>query len=465
MTHFNYSKIFLAALALAALSLMAHALSTSFAQTNRPNIVIIMTDDQNVDSLPVMRKLLSYPEGSWVKFNNAFANNSICCPARATVLTGQYSHITGVLNNDSGQFLDDTNTLPVWLDNAGYRTGLIGKYLNKYPWDKGFNYIPPGWDEFRVRGVRSDPDGRTAAAVDFIKSSTSPFFLYLAHKEPHEPAEPLERYAGTSVYVPPDPPNFNEKDVSDKPVWVRNLPRLPSWFIQLMRQERRNSQRALLGVDDSIQTIVDTLKGVGKLDNTMIISIGDNGYSWASHRYMQKPCVYEECSRIPLFIRYPGAPANREENRIVSNVDLASTIAEYAGIVPGLPQNGKSLMPLLRNDATGWTEDILLERFSTGSGFNLNLFGIRVPGWKYAELANGERELYDLVADPYELVNQANNPAFAAQRANLAARLQNLLSNASASITAQNPQATEEQVVEPVQTPGHGLYLPHVESP
>jgi arylsulfatase A-like enzyme len=108
------------------------------------NVVVIMTDDQNVDSLPVMRNVMSFPEGSWVVFSNAFASNSVCCPSRASVLTGQYAYVTGVIDNNSGAKLNDANTLPVWLDTAGYRTGLIGRYLNGYPWDKGSNYVPPG---------------------------------------------------------------------------------------------------------------------------------------------------------------------------------------------------------------------------------------------------------------------------------------------------------------------------------
>jgi N-acetylglucosamine-6-sulfatase len=184
--------------------------------------VVIMTDDQNVDSLPVMGKLMAFPEGSWVHFTNAIANDSICCPARATVLTGQYSHHTGVISNSHGDKLNDANTLPVWLDAAGYRTGLVGKYLNGYPWTKGSGYVPPGWDYFKASGS-GNADARTNLAVDFINTSASPFFLYLAYGDPHQPATPLTRYANANVYVPPNPANFNEADVSDKPRWIRAL--------------------------------------------------------------------------------------------------------------------------------------------------------------------------------------------------------------------------------------------------
>jgi len=393
-------------------------------QKAQANIVVIMTDDQNTDSLPVMRKLMSFPEGSWVNFTNAFANNSLCCPARATVLTGQYSHVTGVTDNENGENLNDTNTLPVWLDHAGYQTGLIGKYLNNYPWDKGTGYVPPGWDLFQVP-TKVGVDKLTELAVDFINNSNSPFFLYLAYHAPHNPARTLHRYANAEVYLPPDPPNFNEADISDKPQWVRDLEPLSQSTIDAWHAERLASQRALLGVDDGLQRIVEALKAKGQLDNTMIIFMSDQGFSWGSHRRIGKHCAYEECSKFPLLIRYPGLTGNRDESRLVSNVDLAATIAEYAGITPELPQNGKSFIPFITNTATDWKEEVLLERLPTGTGWFV-FYGIRVPGWKYVEYLNGDKELYDLNADPYELQNLANKPEYQAKQTELAQRLQTL---------------------------------------
>ena len=422
MLKHKFLKVALGVLVVTLTSLVSSAfLDNSSAQAPK-NIIIIMTDDQNVDSLPVMRKLMSFPEGSWVNFTNAIANDSICCPARATVLTGQYAHVTGVTSNSNGHLLNDANTLPVWLDSAGYRTGLIGKYLNSFPWDKGAGYIPPGWDTFRTSGVGKS-DVRTTIAIDFINTSTGPFFLYLAYSEPHAVTIPLPQYANADVYVPPDPPNFNESDVSDKPVWVRSLSPLSQATIDEWHNERVASQRSLLGVDDGIQRIVDSLKAKGVLDNTMIIFMGDHGFSWGAHRYIYKECVYEECIRFPLFIRYPGLTGNQEETRIVSNVDLASTIAEYAGIIPGLPQNGRSLIPLLTNTATSWNDEAFIEAHDR---LSRTFDGIRVPGWTYAEYGNGDKELYDLNADPYQLENKANHPAYQAIQAELAQRMRAL---------------------------------------
>lgn len=392
-------------------------------EQTRPNIVVIMTDDQNVDSLPVMRKLNSYPEGSWIKFNNAYVNDSICCPARATFLSGQYSHHTGVTDNNLGNLFDDTNTLATWLHDAGYRTGLIGRYLNGFPWGRGTGYIPPGWDYWKQKGG-GNVEGKITNAINFINSSGSqPFFIFVAHTDPHNPAKPLPKYATADVFVPPDPPNYNEADVSDKPRWIRTLAPLSQTTQDTWHKERLASQRALLGVDDGIQRIVDALKANGKLDNTMIIFLADHGFSWGSHRWIKKHCFYEGCSKFPLYIRFPGLVGNREENRIVSNVDLASTISEYAGVIPGRLQDGKSLIPILNNTATDWRQEALLQVVAnTNRGF----WGIVVPGWKYAEYSNGDKELYDLTNDPFEMQNLVKDPAYASIITDLASRMRAL---------------------------------------
>jgi uncharacterized repeat protein (TIGR01451 family) len=377
-------------------------------------VIVLISDDQDVYSLPVMRKLMGYPEGSWVNFRNAYANDSICCPTRATLLTGQYSHLHGVIGNEFGQRLDDSNTLPVWLKGAGYRTGLIGKYLNGYPWDRQ-GYVPPGWDYFNTEG--SNPDKHTSDAISFINGAgASPFFLYVAFKEPHDPATPLPRYVDAAVYVPPDRPNFNEADVSDKPLWVRDLPLLSQPTIDAWRAERVASQRSLLGIDDGVQAIVDHLKQTGRLDNTLIFYLSDHGFSWGSHRWLKKHCAYEECSRFPLLVRFPGRAGNREETRIVSTVDITATVAHYAGVSPRLPQNGTSLVPLLAGTAAGWDDRAVLQ---VRVGGDRQFFGLAAPGWKYVAYDNGDRELYDLTDDPYELANKANDSRYWATHAAL----------------------------------------------
>jgi len=412
--------------------------------SSRPNVVVIMTDDQDYPSLPVMRRLLSYPEGSWVNFPNAYSNTSICAPSRAIMLTGQYAHNNGVVDNRYGGDLDDTNTLPVWLQAAGYRTGLIGKYVHFHP-----TKALEGWDLYKP--VRNTVDGHTAMAVDFITDEDSPFFLWLAYRAPHKPAKPPERYLTADAYMPPTPPNVNEADMSDKTKIMRSKPLLGAATLQAIQKEHLNAQRELLAVDDGIQTIIDTLRASGELDNTLIIVTSDNAFSWGSHRLYQKYCPYEECGHVPLLIRYPGQAGNRIEETFVSTVDLAATIAAYMGITPLLPQDGHSLIPLLEGAGASWPNAVLIEKPWIKAGY----VGIRTPGWAYFEFISGERELYDMAADPYQLSSVADQPAYATIQADLARRLDELLTRPPTSTPTPTPtiSRTPTKTPKPTRTP------------
>ena len=411
-----------------ALSLSLQALDpppSAAAETpqTRPNIVVIMTDDQDVDSLPVMRHLLSHPEGSWVQFSNAFVNLSVCGPSRATLLTGQYPHHNGVTGND-GKRLNTTNILPVWLDNAGYHTGLVGKYLNNVSVSP--RHPIPGMDYYNgIEKKRRDVDAYSSAAVDFINSSTDPFFLYLSYKGPHKAAHPPARYRDVDAYLPEFRPNVNELDLSDKPAYWRKMKLLSPAQLRMWEAERLNSQRELMGIDDGILQVINALKAKGILDNTLIIFTADNGFTWGSHRKVNKLCPYEECSNVPLFIRFPGQQGNRVDTNVVSNVDLAATIADYAGVNPGIPQDGQSLIPLLEDPGTEWPNEVLLQR-------HLNsYYGIRTQDWKYIEYTTGERELYDLNADPYEMQSVHGQAPYQAIQSNLASKLAGLRARSS----------------------------------
>ena len=383
-----------------------------------PNVVVILTDDQDYESMPVMRRLLSYPGGSWVNFTNAFAADSVCAPSRATLLTGQYSGSHGVTANELGVRFDSRETLATWFDDAGYHTGLIGKYHLDYGW----RTAPPGWDVWQTKQIPNDIDAHTGMAVDFIRNSNSPFFLWLAYRSPHTKANPPARYRDADVFMPPVRGNVNEADVSDKPGFIRNRKLIRPYVLEKWREEQRRASREVLAIDDGVAAVINELIATGQLNNTLVIFMGDNGMSWGSHRKIGKWCPYEECSRIPLLIRYPTAPGNRTETRFVSNIDITATITDYAGITPRLPQEGRSLIPLLRNNASGWRNSVLLERH-----INDDYYGIRVPGWKYIEYRSGFKELYDLTADPFEMENLATNPAYQARREQLATELHALL--------------------------------------
>lgn len=415
---------------------------------SKHNIIVIMTDDQAASSMPVMRKLMARPHGSWVTFNNAVCNDPICAPSRATFFSGQHSHKHGVIKNGWDNRLDETRTVPVWLKGAGYRTALYGKYQNGWA-KKKKRPTPPGWDIFVPSGGLAD--GLVEPATDFIRHTAEPFFLCVTPVDPHFWAKPPARYKGVDVYVPPQPPNLWEADVSDKPSYVQKAQNKKG-KINRYRKELVQAQRALLAVDDLVQEIIDTLEQSGKLENTVIVFLSDHGFLFGEHNLIKKHWPYEEAIRIPLMIRFPGVAGNRDESRVVSNVDLASTFCEIAGVVPTAPQNGRSLVPLIKNPGIYWDEAALLEKHIDGRG-DFEFFGVRTAGWTYVEYSNGEKELYDLTADPYQLENQANKPAYSAKQAELKARMEALLAGEHPPVATATPTATATEIPTETSTP------------
>ncbi len=421
---------------------LGRLVNTIVADGQRPNILIFLTDDQDLASMPVMRNLTKRPYGNWITYTNAFANEARCCPSRAALITGQYSHHHGVSGNGRWKFLDEKNTLPKWLQDSGYATGFIGKYLIGYP--KGGR--PAGWTYWQRDGGNVDKQvSRAAGFLDGYAKGQQPFFLLLSFYAPHYKAQP-GRYAGITPYIPEDPPNYLEADVSDKPEIIRKQKMDPKKQAK-WRKERENSQRELMMIDDGIQHLLDKLHNSNMLDNTVVIFLADNGFSWGSHNYLYKHLPYEECSKVPMMIRWPGLGGNRTEERLVSNVDLAPTIVELARVPAGRSFDGRSLTGIRNNPNQQWPEAVLLQR---GKGSVLEQFiGIRVPGWMYAEYANGDRELYDLDADPYQMNNVVNLPEYGPTRDALRKQMMGLY-NADPSAT---PTPTDTLTPTPTDTP------------
>jgi len=447
---------FVGILAPLALLLLANA---AIAQTGTPpNLILILADDQQWAAIDSMPKLQTYFAQQGVKFTNAFSTTALCCPSRASILTGQYAHNHGVLDNTApdGGFtaFTDTSTIATWLKTAGYRTGLFGKYLNGYLGPNN-TYVPPGWDDWRgiltedvyydynlnENGVtnhygseESDylTDVLANKAANFIRAGNgSPFFVYLAPSAPHRVAVPAIRHLGLFLNLPPwRPPSYNEADVSDKPAWVQGVPRLSSSTRQFIDDSRQDELRALQAVDDAIDSIITAVNDIGATQNTIIIYAGDNGFMWGEHRLDNKGCAFEEPIRIPMLVRAPGiVNSPRVENRLVLNIDLASTFAEYAGATPTIPVDGNSLVSLVDGTASSWRTDFLVENWDllrVDGIFVPEHDGVRNDNWKYIEYDNGEKELYDLVNDPYELTSHANDPGYSAIQAQLATRLQEL---------------------------------------
>ena len=213
-----------------------------------------------------------------------------------------------------------------------------------------------------------------------------------------------------------------EADVSDKPSWIRELPPADATSHARFQATRRRSYETLRAVDDAVRAVIDALRTRGELRRTLIVFTSDNGLAFGEHRWTKKTCAYDECLRVPFLVRMPGV-AHRVERALVSTVDLAPTIAELAGVTPPGPVAGTSLVRLLR---TGRSEGLDGEVYAEWLGEGLRVprwWALRTRGFAYVELATGERELYALREDPFELVNVVDEPRFAAVVERLSAAL------------------------------------------
>jgi len=421
----------------------------------QPNIVLILTDDQRWDTLWAMPNVQSELMAQGVTFDDAFVTNSLCCPSRTTILTGKYSHGTGVYDNAGHyggfkSFHGDGSTIATWLHGAGYHTGLVGKYLNEY----NNLYIPPGWDRWvafsnalnggAYENYTLNEDGvpvtygDTAAdystdvlastADSFIRDTPAaqPLFLYFAPFAPHTPSTPADTYMTAFQDLPPfRPPNYNELGVNDKPAWVQALPRLPTSQQRKIDNSRKRQYRTLLSVDDAVDTIVTALTDTGRLQDTLIVFMSDNGWALGEHRWNNKKAPYEEDIRVPMVVRYDAViTAPRHDAHDVLNMDLAPTFADASGVVtPSV--DGTSFMPLLTDPQAPWRHQFLVEHHKETSRDQIPSYceirddAIQPEGFDYTVYATGEEELYDLKKDPYQLGNVASSPAYASTLAAL----------------------------------------------
>jgi N-acetylglucosamine-6-sulfatase len=438
----------------------------SAAANGRPNVLVIESDDQTVESMRVMSKVNSLIAARGATFDNNFVNFSLCCPSRSTFLTGQYMHNHGVTGNGgpTGGFhhfeeLHAHNNLAVWLKRAGYYTGLIGKYLNGY---QNNPLVPPGWSDWHAAQPATqnvydytindngalhthghDPadfkqDVLTSKAIDFVHRrapAAKPFFLWLTYTAPHgggpnpnpnpptdcaDTAKPAPRHAHAFDSEPlPQPPNFNEADVSDKPQQIQNLPLLDGAAIANVTRRYRCRLESLLSVDEGVKKVIDALKAEGSLKNTYVIYTSDNGFFHGEHRIPQgKQHIYEESIRVPLVMRGPGIPHGVNVRDLSINADLAPTIVDAAAAKPKLVMDGRSLLPFAKQPSVERGRELLIEQPTFAA--------IHTQRYMYAEFTTGERELYDLKTDPYELGSVHADPAYATIRQSLARRLHKL---------------------------------------
>ena len=426
----------LASAALAVLFISAiHSQAPTVAQTTagQPNFVFILTDDMRKDDLKYMPKTRNHLGSQGMTFENAFVSNSLCCPSRATIMRGQYAHNTGVWDNpdgpDSGwqgykNHGNEQDNIATRLHDAGYRTGLFGKYFNTYD----LSAVPPGWDDWFAtqsgggvfnfyvndNGTRKYfPKSNTNYVTDVLSRETrffigdsvgagKPFFAYIAPKPPHEPAVPAPRHANAfNGEKAPRLGSFNESDVSDKPPSIRSLSLLSTTQIAQIDALHEKRVESLQSVDELVQALVGKLQNEGVLDNTYVVFTSDNGFHHGEHRIKSgKEKPYEESIRMPLLIRGPSVQAGTSTNRLTLNTDFLPTFTDLAGVTTPAYVDGRSLRPVLEGSATSWRTAILLELRTTIYD------GIRTSdGRKYIEYGDGFKEYYDLNADPYELRN------------------------------------------------------------
>jgi len=436
------------------------ASAAAAAAPERPNIVLVLTDDQRWDTLGAMPTVMRELVARGVKFENAFAVNPTCCPSRATILTGDHSHSTGVWANGGphggSDWFDHASTIAPLLQEQGYRTAFLGKYLNHYGgWAPPFLdrwFRPPGWDTWlgngggyvgypiQVAGLMTRHEGEeryltdvlASAAVSFLQEDeTTPFFLLVAPYAPHHPAVPAERHAGAFAAEPAlRPPAYDEPDVSDKPRWVRAQPRLSEARAERLDALRRRQLETLLAVDEGVARILGALRASERLENTLVAFASDNGLHWGEHRLVnRKSSPYEESIRIPLVVRWDAlVDRPRRDARIVGNLDLAPTFAEAAGAATA-GMDGESLLPLLAagpGDTPPWRSRILVESMPGEGEVGAEIpayCAVRDARWKYVVYATRDEELYDLAADGDELENLAFDREHSARRDSLRAQL------------------------------------------
>jgi len=426
--------------------LVVSCTSTGNQNPEKPNILLILTDDQPPHTLAYMPAVQRELVGKGVNFTNAFVTTPLCCPSRASILTGLYVHNHGVKTNRAPEggatAFKDQDTLGVWLQRGGYRTGFMGKYLNDYgALPEG--YIPPGWDDWQVFDHR-DPNtgfyynytlnengeitsyGRNEKdfstdlladrAVQFIRDAgEQPFFLMLSVFAPHETYQAAERHKDLfktlDEFERYRPPNFFEEDLTDKPAWATQIGKPEIDYVDKVHER---ILRSLMSVDEAVGSLVSVLEKEKIRDNTLIIFMSDNGMSLGENGVFGKNCPYEACLRVPLVVSYPPlTSAARVDERLVLNIDVASTLLDLAGIESSEDLDGQSFLPILADPSAEWRDGFLFEHYEDTADVEESGLAAIIPGyvgfrttdWKYIEYDTGERELYDLAADPFELNN------------------------------------------------------------
>jgi arylsulfatase A-like enzyme len=401
-------------------------------QRSKPNFLFIIVDDMPKSMLEHMPTVLGRIGAEGMVFENFYAAQPLCSPNRATFLTGRYPHNHRLQTNvaaaktfhESGL---DQNTVATDLKSmAGYKTALIGKYLNATGGSER-DYVPPGWDRWvslasahnptilaNIDGTWADTGVSTTGearwlsdhADSFIRANEDgPWFCVLSLRAPHGPYTPSadsEHYADdiplrrTESFGEPD----GDGGVSDKPKELRRKA-LSAARIAKIEATQEGMLEELQDVDREVGRLLDVISSTNQAERTYIIFTSDNGFLLGEHRLVGKDLPYKEASILPLVVRGPGvAPASKCE-AAASMVDVRATLANLAGVAGDVAHDGRSLAALFSGTPATWRQRLLLE--SPPYKKNVGWFALFEPPHIYVEWSTGAKELYDLAADPAEL--------------------------------------------------------------
>ena len=422
--------LFVAAFVIAAFAVAGLTYATGSAQA-APNILVIVTDDQRAGTLGVMpaTRRLMFRGGR--AFRPGFVTSPLCCPSRVSIFTGLFAHNHGIKTNGTVN-LPQALTIQRYLQDAGYRTAILGKYLNLWPLDR----TPPHFNRWAL--VRPDSyrdgefnvDGRVTTLRGYVtdvlasrsvrilrgferSDDDAPWFLYVATTAPHNPAIPKPRSAEAAVPPWHTSPGALERDRSDKPPWVRSR----NVSLEQMRDFRARQLRTLISVDDLVAKVFEELRSLKERDKTLAVFLSDNGLFWGEHGLTQKRLPYTENVTVPMALRWPGHVARgTTDRRNAMNVDIAPTILAAADVVPSTPMDGRSLL-------ARWTRRVVFtEHWGRRANGEPNWKAVRTPRAQYVEYYSDDfsriifREYYRLRDDPWQLRNvlhdgiRTNNP-------------------------------------------------------
>ncbi len=434
------------------------------------NVIFILTDDHRYDFMGFTGKLpwqktpnMDRIAKAGAYFKNAFVTTSLCSPSRASILTGQFSHVHTIVDNVAGE-PDGLIFFPQYLQKNGYQTSFFGKWHmgddDDHP-RPGFNH----WESFRGQGVYYNPslniDGKetkfgdsayitdllTEHAVQWLdaRDKNKPFFLYLSHKAVHSPLAPARRHKGMYKNMQyPKPPTYwqTQSDAYKElrwPEWVKQ--QRYSWHgVDFMYHQHNNIDsmvqtyaETLMAVDESVGTVLQYLKDNGLEDNTMVIYMGDNGFSWGEHGLIDKRHFYEESVKVPFLVYAPWLfKGGQQIDKMIQNIDIAPTVLELAGLKKPGYMPGKSFVQLLKGDSTQWRDKIFYEYYwEYDFPMTPTVYGVRTDNYKYIRYMGvwDQNELYNIKNDPDEIHNLIEDPKYASLVKTMAGDLFDWLEN------------------------------------